>query len=93
MGDRVNLEGRFIRLKKRQIPKPTSSTGLSLNLRWAGVDVRTALKTTSHKTMVVFKRYNTIDKDSLAAEQRQTDTFMGARQVALRESPSGAIEK
>jgi integrase len=32
------------------------------NLRRAGVDALTAMKITGHKTMAVFKRYNTIDE-------------------------------
>jgi integrase len=57
-------------------------------LRRAGVDALTAMKFTSHKTMAVFKRYNTIDEDDLAAAQRQVDTYMDTRDARLREETS-----
>jgi integrase len=37
------------------------------NLRRAGVDALTGMKITGHKTMAVFKCYNTIDEPDLAA--------------------------
>jgi hypothetical protein len=40
------------------------------------VDAVTAMKITGHKTMEVFRRYNTIDERDLAAAQRQMDTYM-----------------
>jgi integrase len=43
-------------------------------LRRAGIDALTAMKITGHKTMAVFKRYNTIDEDDLSVAQRQVDT-------------------
>jgi integrase len=46
------------------------------NLRRAGVDALTAMKITGHKTMAVFKRYNTIDEGDLKAAQRRMDTYM-----------------
>jgi integrase len=46
------------------------------NLRRAGVDALTAMKITGHKTMAVFKRYNTIDEQDLKAAQRRMDTYM-----------------
>jgi integrase len=46
------------------------------NLRRAGVDSLTAMKITGHKTMAVFKRYNTIDEQDLKAAQRRIDTYM-----------------
>ena len=46
------------------------------NLRRAGVDALTAMKITGHKTMAVFKRYNTIDEQDLQAAQRRMDTYM-----------------
>jgi integrase len=49
------------------------------NLRRAGVDALTAMKITGHKTMAVFKRYNTIDEDDLTAAQRQLDTYMDTK--------------
>ena len=49
------------------------------NRRRAGVDALTAMKITGHKTMVVFKRYNTIDKDDLIAARCRMDTYMDTR--------------
>jgi integrase len=46
------------------------------NLRRAGVDALTAMKITGHKTMAVFKRYNTIDEQDLKVAQRRMDTYM-----------------
>jgi integrase len=46
------------------------------NLRRAGVDALTAMKITGHKTMAVFRRYNTIDEQDLKAAQRRMDTYM-----------------
>jgi integrase len=40
------------------------------NLRRAGVDALTAMKITGHKTMAVFKRYDTIDEDDFTMAQR-----------------------
>jgi integrase len=37
------------------------------SLRRAGIDALTAVKVTGHKTMAMFKRYNTIDEDDLTA--------------------------
>jgi integrase len=54
-------------------------------LRRAGVDALTAMKITGHKTMAVFKRYNTIDEDDLTVAQRQVDTYMDTRVVKPRE--------
>jgi integrase len=49
------------------------------NLRRAGVDALTAMKITGHKTMAVFRRYNTIDEDDLLAARRRMDTYMDTR--------------
>jgi integrase len=46
------------------------------NIRRAGVDALTAMKISGHKTMAVFKRYNTIDEADLTAAQRHMDTYM-----------------
>jgi integrase len=51
------------------------------NLRRAGVDALTAMKITGHKTMAVFKRYNTIDEDDLLAARRRMDTYMDTKGV------------
>ena len=55
------------------------------NLRRAGVDALTAMKITGHKTMEVFKRYNTIDEQDLKAAQRQMDTYMDTNDQARRQ--------
>jgi integrase len=47
------------------------------NLRWAGVAALTAMKITAHKTMAVFKRYNTIDEPDLLAAQQRVDVYLG----------------
>lgn len=49
------------------------------NLQRARVDALTAMMMTGHKTMSVFKRYNTIDEDDLATAQRQLDTYMDTK--------------
>jgi integrase len=54
-------------------------------LRRAGVDTLTAMKIAGHKTMAVFKRYNTIDEDDLTVAQRPVDTYMDTRTVRLQE--------
>jgi len=46
------------------------------NLRRAGVDALTAMKITGHKTMAVFRRYNTIDEPDLSAAQVRVDTYL-----------------
>jgi integrase len=47
------------------------------NLRRAGVDALTAIKITRHKTMAVFRRYNTIDEPDLSAAQARVDAYLG----------------
>jgi hypothetical protein len=92
MGERVDLEGRFIRLKETDT-KTDEQQGILTepSVGWWGC--ARGFEDTSPETMAVFKWYNTIGKNGLAVEQRQTDTFVGARQIALRENPSEAIEK
>jgi integrase len=46
------------------------------NLRRSGVDALTAMKITGHKTMAVFKRYNTIDEPDLSAAQERVDAYI-----------------
>jgi integrase len=55
------------------------------NLRRAGIDALTAMKITGHRTMAVFKGYNTIDEDDLTAAQRRMDTSMDTRGVKPQE--------
>jgi integrase len=60
--------------------------------RRAGVDALTAMKITGHKTMAVFKRYNTIDEDDLTVAQRQVDTYMDTKTVRPQEKSIQVIE-
>jgi integrase len=46
------------------------------NARRAGIDYFRIMAITGHKTMTVFKRYNTIDRDDLQQAMRQLDTYM-----------------
>ena len=46
------------------------------NMWQAGVDALTAMKITGHKTMAVFKRYNTIDEPDLQAAQQRVDSYV-----------------
>jgi integrase len=55
------------------------------NLRRAGVDALTAMKITGHKTMAVFRRYNTIDEDDLLAARHRMDTYIDTRSHLLQE--------
>jgi uncharacterized protein HemX len=43
------------------------------------VDALTAMKITGHKTMAVFKRYNTIHEGDLTTAQRRMDTYMDTK--------------
>jgi integrase len=55
------------------------------NMRRSGLDAPTAMKINGHKTMAVFKRYNTIDEDDLTAAQRQMDTYMDTKATTLQQ--------
>jgi integrase len=46
------------------------------NARRAGVDPLTVMKITGHKTMAVFKRYNTVDEGDLGRARARMDTYM-----------------
>jgi integrase len=46
------------------------------NARRAGIDYFRIMAMTGHKTMTVFKRYNTIDETDLRQAMRQMDTYM-----------------
>jgi integrase len=63
------------------------------NLRCAGVDALTAMKITGHRTMAVFKRYNTIDDDDHTAAQRRMDTYMDTIGRTGKQDTLQAIEK
>jgi integrase len=49
------------------------------NARRAGVDPLTVMKITGHKTMAVFKRYNTVDEGELGRARAKMDTYMDTR--------------
>jgi integrase len=70
----------FMRVRQEMGITNTAFHGLrhtaTTNLRRAGVDALTAMKITGHKTMAVFKRYDTIDEQDLEAAQRRMDTYM-----------------
>jgi integrase len=51
------------------------------NLRRVGVDALTAMKITDHKTMAVYRRYNTIDEDDLTVAQRHMDTYLDTKRM------------
>jgi integrase len=61
------------------------------NLRRGGVDALTAIKITGHKTMTVFRRYNTIDDDDLLAARRRMDTYMDTRAKLAQEDVSNSL--
>jgi integrase len=46
------------------------------NARRAGIDYFRIMAITGHKTMAVFKRYNTVDEDDLRQAMSQMDTYM-----------------
>jgi integrase len=46
------------------------------NARRAGINPLTVMKITGHKTMAVFKRYNTVDEGDLGQARVQMDTYM-----------------
>ena len=50
------------------------------NMRRAGIDHLTVMKISGHKTMSVFKRYNTIDEDDLRAAATRMDTYMDTKE-------------
>ena len=58
------------------------------NIRRAGVDALTAMKITGHKTMAVFRRYNTIDEQDLLAARRRMDTYMDTNGSYTQEQQS-----
>jgi integrase len=92
--------GRPVKSIKRVFARVRQQTGITntvfhdyrhtatTNLRRAGVDALTAMKITGHKTMAVFKRYNTIDEQDLKAAQRRTAililSFWGSRVASLQ---------
>jgi integrase len=63
------------------------------NARRAGIDYFRIMAITGHKTMAVFKRYNTIDQQDLQGAIRQLDTYMDTMNMDAAETSSQAIEK
>jgi integrase len=63
------------------------------NLRRAGADALTAMKSTGHKTMAVFKRYNTIGEDDLTTAQCQMHTYMDTKGGGRQRKHSETLEK
>jgi integrase len=62
------------------------------NMRRAGVDYFRIMAVTGHKTMTVFKRYNTIDEADLKQAMIQMDTHMDTSRVERVPSLSQVIE-
>jgi integrase len=56
------------------------------NLRRAGVDVLTAMKITGHKTMAVFRRYNTIDEQDLKSGTTPDEHLYGHQRSSVAAS-------
>ena len=49
------------------------------NMRRAGVDHTVIMKLTGHKTMAMFNRYNTVDKEDAQAAMRRLDGYLAAQ--------------
>jgi integrase len=62
------------------------------NARCVGVDYFRIMAITGHKTMAVFKRYNTIDRQDLHAAIRQLDTYMDTTGASAQQDGSQAVE-
>jgi integrase len=58
------------------------------NARRAGVDPLTVMKITGHKTMAVFKRYNTVDEGDLGRARAQMDTYMDTSRELVTAGPA-----
>jgi integrase len=56
------------------------------NARRAGTGYFRIIAITGHKTMVVFRRYNTIDRQDLQEATRQLDTYMDTIDIAAAET-------
>jgi integrase len=63
------------------------------NARRAGIDYFRIMAITGHKTMAVFKRYNTVDEHDLRQAMRQMDTYMDTTKETGPEDTAQAIEK
>jgi len=62
------------------------------NMRRAGVDYFRIMAVTGHKTMTVFKRYNTIDEADLRQAMSQMDTYIDTSRVEHGAGLSQIIE-
>ena len=62
------------------------------NARRAGIDYFRIMAITGHKTMAVFKRYNTIDQRDLQGAIRQLDTYMDTMHADDHQNDSQPIE-
>ncbi len=61
------------------------------NMRRAGVDYFRIMAITGHRTMEVFKRYHTIDRDDLRQAVSQLDTYMDTMPTTLAEPISKSL--
>jgi integrase len=62
------------------------------NARRAGIDYFRIMAITGHKTMAVFKRYNTIDQQDLQAAICQLDTYMDTMDAKRSQDSAQALE-
>jgi integrase len=63
-----------------------------INARRAGIDYFRIMAITGHKTMAVFKRYNTIDQRDLQGAIRQLDTYMDTMDAGDQHDNAQVIE-
>jgi integrase len=63
------------------------------NARRAGIDYFRIMAITGHKTMAVFKRYNTIDQQDLQGAIRQLDTYMDTMHAGDQQEDAQATDK
>jgi hypothetical protein len=63
------------------------------NARRAGIDYFRIMAMTGHKTMAVFKRYNTVDEHDLRQAMQQMDTYMDTATLDMPERATQSIEK
>jgi len=62
------------------------------NARRAGIDYLSIMAITGHKTMAVFKRYNTVDERDLRQARQQMDTYMDTMATGRDEAPTQGLE-
>jgi integrase len=63
------------------------------NARRTGTDYFRIMAITGHKTMAVFKRYNTIDQRDLQGAIRQLDTYMDTMDAGDPQDDAQVIDK